>query len=255
MFTSEKRMHSYITYHASRFFDSLEVLRKGVTTPISKVLDIGCRPYLLSLILQKEFGWTIFGVNDGPDEVYRGIKTYGLDISKTRLPVNDEQYDLIIFSEVLEHLLNPAAAMKEIYRILKMSGYFFLSTPNATKLSYVIRTFKGRTVFDKISIDSPYARHNREYTMKEAQNLLSSFGFISKIVKYTQYKRRHRTRINYMLKDNLLNLILKFAPHFADRIDVLAVKKNQIKTHYPPLIYKRPDVNYRASWYRQNDSI
>lgn len=38
-------------------------------------------------------------------------------------------FDYVLCTEVLEHVLNPFAAVSEIHRILKPGGYFFLSTP------------------------------------------------------------------------------------------------------------------------------
>ena len=41
----------------------------------------------------------------------------------------EEQFDLIICTEVLEHTLNPFAAVNEIYRLLKKGGTAAISTP------------------------------------------------------------------------------------------------------------------------------
>jgi ubiquinone/menaquinone biosynthesis C-methylase UbiE len=43
--------------------------------------------------------------------------------------IPDEKFDIIICTEVLEHTLQPFSAVNEIYRILKVGGLCFISTP------------------------------------------------------------------------------------------------------------------------------
>lgn len=47
-----------------------------------------------------------------------------------KLEFKNNFFDIIICSEVLEHLKDPQAAMKEIYRVLKKGGLAIISTPN-----------------------------------------------------------------------------------------------------------------------------
>ena len=43
---------------------------------------------------------------------------------------NSEQYDVIVMSEVLEHVTNTKASLDTVFRHLKPSGIFILTTPN-----------------------------------------------------------------------------------------------------------------------------
>jgi len=49
--------------------------------------------------------------------------------STEMLPFRDKSFDLILFSEVLEHLSNPNKALDEIERISKHKGLLIISTP------------------------------------------------------------------------------------------------------------------------------
>jgi len=49
------------------------------------------------------------------------------DITRTKLP--DETFDLILCTEVIEHISDSAAAIKNLYRLMKKSGVLVLSTP------------------------------------------------------------------------------------------------------------------------------
>ncbi len=46
------------------------------------------------------------------------------------LPQREETFDVIVAAEVIEHLENPRAMVREIFRLLKPGGYAVISTPN-----------------------------------------------------------------------------------------------------------------------------
>lgn len=56
--------------------------------------------------------------------------TYIADIcNDNSVIIADEKFDTILFSEVLEHTLQPFDAIKEIKRLLKTNGFLFLTVP------------------------------------------------------------------------------------------------------------------------------
>lgn len=57
-----------------------------------------------------------------------GPATYVADITK-RIPVDDHTYDTVLCMDVLEHTLNPFAALEEIRRVLKPGGVLLASAP------------------------------------------------------------------------------------------------------------------------------
>lgn len=86
-----------------------------------KVLDIGCgsKPY---------------------SSFFSGEKTYiGIDLisnkyvdcraSAENLPFQSESFDIIISTQMLEHVKHPTKVVKEINRVLKIGGVVFLSAP------------------------------------------------------------------------------------------------------------------------------
>jgi ubiquinone/menaquinone biosynthesis C-methylase UbiE len=50
--------------------------------------------------------------------------------SGDKLPFEDESYDFIISSHVLEHFPDPIKALKEWYRVIKPGGYIFAIVPH-----------------------------------------------------------------------------------------------------------------------------
>lgn len=56
--------------------------------------------------------------------------TYIADITaNNRNIIANNRFDVVIFTEVLEHTLNPFDAINEIYRILKPGGVLVMTTP------------------------------------------------------------------------------------------------------------------------------
>jgi SAM-dependent methyltransferase len=45
------------------------------------------------------------------------------------IPVADDNYDFVLFTEVLEHVPAPSAVLSELHRILKPSGTLFVTVP------------------------------------------------------------------------------------------------------------------------------
>ena len=65
-------------------------------------------------------------------EYFKSISNVGADFTKGSayaLPFEDNFFDLIICSEVLEHLHEYGNAIKEIHRVLKSGGKFYASVP------------------------------------------------------------------------------------------------------------------------------
>ncbi|RPI31273.1 MAG: class I SAM-dependent methyltransferase, partial [Chloroflexota bacterium] len=56
-----------------------------------------------------------------------GLITYVTDLA--RIPVEAEKYDLILCTQVLEHVPDPRTVLKEFYRVLKEGGALWVSAP------------------------------------------------------------------------------------------------------------------------------
>jgi SAM-dependent methyltransferase len=89
-----------------------------------KVLDAGAgaAPY------RKHFGQVTYETADFAevDKEYGQLDyVCGLD----RLPMPDATYDMVFCSQVLEHIPEPAAVLREIHRVLKPGGQAWLSAP------------------------------------------------------------------------------------------------------------------------------
>lgn len=91
-----------------------------------RVLDAGAgtRPYA---ILYEKYFSSCISFDTFHSE--HNIASVDLIASCGKLPFQNETFDCIICTEVLEHVPEPAAVLKEFHRVLKVGGRIFLTTP------------------------------------------------------------------------------------------------------------------------------
>jgi len=109
--------------------------------PGSHVLDAGCGSGRHLRALAKLPGLKIVGVDRNPADVDEAVKAlkkmpdalstdYSVTCADiTRLPFADGSFDCVICSEVLEHIPEHEAALKELVRVLKSRGTLVVSVP------------------------------------------------------------------------------------------------------------------------------
>lgn len=100
-----------------------------------KVLDVGCGyGALLGKAAELCAGAELYGIDFSPERVEEAgraeVKTIKVDIEAERFPFDDESFDVVFCTEVLEHLREPAGCLSEIRRVLKKNGKVVFSVPN-----------------------------------------------------------------------------------------------------------------------------
>jgi ubiquinone/menaquinone biosynthesis C-methylase UbiE len=85
-----------------------------------------------------------------------GYHMHWCDIDTDNLPFDNEYFDVVVASHVLEHLKNRDLAIREIYRVLKVYGLLIVGTPikpilisNLLNFLYSFRVInKGETAYN-----------------------------------------------------------------------------------------------------------
>lgn len=105
-----------------------------------KALDIGCRDGYWSEKL-KSIGYDVRSID--LDKSYISTEIVNAD---NILPFENNSFDLIWASEVLEHLKNPYFSVNEMKRILKPGGKIIITTPNSSCWVFKLFEFLGFSV-------------------------------------------------------------------------------------------------------------
>jgi len=136
----------------------------------NKMLDVGCGPGLF-LIEAKKRGWEVYGT-EFTDKQLAYLKDKGINTLKGKLTNNsfeDGLFDVIISSEVIEHINNPVEEMQQFHRLLRKGGVVYITTPNFNALERYL--LKG----DYEIIE--YPEHLSYYTPTTINLLLTNNGF------------------------------------------------------------------------------
>lgn len=126
--------------HAVDFIESY-VAKQG------KLLDVGSAAGFF-LKVAKDAGWKVQGIEPNKGLAAWGSKEYDIPIStddflKSKLP--DASFDVVTFWDVLEHVSDPRAYVREAARVLKPGGYLFVNYPDVDSISS--RIFKQKWWF------------------------------------------------------------------------------------------------------------
>ena len=112
---------------------ALKIIRNNVSNFLSKsaklfdkyglLLEIGPQEYQDTKKYFKKIEIQTLDINPNAEANYIG------DITKKNKFLANNSFDIIVATEVLEHVLNPFAAIEELYRILKFNGILLISVP------------------------------------------------------------------------------------------------------------------------------
>jgi 2-polyprenyl-3-methyl-5-hydroxy-6-metoxy-1,4-benzoquinol methylase len=131
----------YFRLHRDRFAMILAALP---TDAGNRALEIGVNPGLFTQALVRA-GYRVSGTDLFPEHRASLWRDLGVEVRRWNIdteppPYPPSSFDLIIFSEVIEHLANPPldalAAMREL---LVPGGYLLISTPNQFYLKSRLR--------------------------------------------------------------------------------------------------------------------
>jgi SAM-dependent methyltransferase len=217
------------------------------------VLELGSSPYFLSLCLRRLCRGRVahgnyFGTRDrgGVDHLVHSRTgeqvSFAFDlfnIEQDEFPYPDSSFDVVIFSELIEHLgLNPVWSLSEIHRVLRPNGIVIVTTPNFLSLERLATFVRGGSpMVDRYSPLFGYgARHNREYHPVELRELLDSTGFAVEameardLVALSMVERAQRFAWKVALS------LYSSTPR-GEHIFVRARRKDRFRWHFPPFLF------------------
>jgi 2-polyprenyl-3-methyl-5-hydroxy-6-metoxy-1,4-benzoquinol methylase len=71
-------------------------------------------------------------------------RQYAVDLNCEAVPEPDESFDLVIASEVIEHLIMPDRVLEEFTRVLRPGGHVLLTVPNVAFWRFRVQALSGQ---------------------------------------------------------------------------------------------------------------
>jgi len=135
-----------------------------------RVIEIGCGA---GGILQyfKEKGCNVQGVDLGAEYIEFGRSQYDLNLKTGGIAdiSSDEAFDIVIYSHVLEHILNPNEEIHHIKRILRTDGIVYIELPGVKSLRY--------NNYDLDFLKYLQNAHTYHFTLTTLNNLMQTNGY------------------------------------------------------------------------------
>lgn len=200
----------------------LPQIEKYLNKKTTSILDIGCGAGTLCLYLANKQYQTL-GVDISQKAINQcqmSARALGLQ-KKARFVSGNfltkkffQKFDLVIFTEVIEHLENDKLALKKIHSLLNKNGVLILSTPSQNAPLYKLGLLKK---FDR------EVGHLRRYKMEELTQIIKDQGF--KIVDTNKSEGIVR---NFLFTNPIagksVRIINKFGGSFVTFIDNISFK-------------------------------
>lgn len=189
-----EKQQKYLTLHAKRLAYAInEIGAYHSRKSIKRLLDIG--PHFLTRCICEFFtdievsslGWRLEKIVPGhlcKEHIQFDLNDCGSrEIESAQAP-----FDLIVCSEIIEHLYtSPATVLISLKKLLAEEGAIFIQTPNAATLSARLTLLRGRNPYHLIREQRTNPGHFREYTLDELMTYARVTGFAIRKAQYCSY--------------------------------------------------------------------
>lgn len=153
---------------------NLGILRLNITN--QKILDVGCGTGVLGAELRKK-GNYIYGVDISAEELFIAKNRLNfvnqVDIFQD-ISVLPNDFDVIIFADILEHVADPLAILKKFINHLKDKGEIIISVPNVACYNMRLALLLGQFNYKDYGLLDH--THLRFFTKKTIKRLIENAG-------------------------------------------------------------------------------
>ncbi len=164
----------------------------------ARLLDLGCGMGDFSLAVAEKVGTTHVSDVEIVEPRIAKARSRGLEVFPCNLneplPFEGDSFDMILANQIIEHLFDTDAFIKDIFRILKPGGYAVVSTPNLAAVQNILYLLVGKqpptvSVSDEYLVGTWYPgeksldpitqqpSHRRIFTVGALAELFSYHGF------------------------------------------------------------------------------
>ena len=203
-------------YHEPCRNDILSLVPKGV----KRVLSVGCSDGSTESELVKQ-GIDVVGIPlDCIIQVSaeaRGIKVVPPNFEAAMHALRGEDFDCILFPDVLQHYTDPISLLKEFMKLLGKNGSIIISVPNFNHLSVVRKRMLGKLLFSKVNDKHSFEKYKIHFTTRHMlDSWLERCGL--KVVRSYCQVDSHREQLNRFTMGLLKGLLSRNVVVLCNRI-------------------------------------
>lgn len=150
---------------------------RGMVDGSQRILDIGCGSSRILQSLPQAVGL------DMQIRKLRWLRSPGRVLvqgSLSRLPFEDESFDAVICSEVIEHIARSDIDLRDMVRVLSPGGMLVLGTPDYGRWTW--RALEG--LYKKVFPQGYATEHINPYTRAELRRIIEGLGLAVLDVQY-----------------------------------------------------------------------
>lgn len=160
-------------FSRKRFESILAIIGKRLKDNM-KVLDIGC--YTADILEYLPFSLKYHGIDNDKKALEiakkRGAIIHFCDVDTKKISIKKYKFDLIIATEILEHLKDPESMLRQMQVLLKHNGFIVVSLPNECTIYHRIKIIFGKGI-DGTGFAPHYHMHFP--TLKQNKELLLKY--------------------------------------------------------------------------------
>lgn len=173
-FVPASLVHRFGDLYTSGRSDILPFIPLGA----KKILDVGCARGMLGMTIKARMNCEVFGVElneQMADEARTRLdEVFCANIENEDLPFH-ESLDIIIFADILEHLIGPRSTLTASKRWLKRDGVVVASISNTGHYSFITDLIRGG--WDYVPVGLRGVTHLRFFTRRSIEELFRKSGY------------------------------------------------------------------------------
>lgn len=178
-------MNSYHQVYESKFDDYFSGARRDMLNRLperraGRILEIGCGfGETGRLALKQGKCGEYFGIEVSPKAAAHSktilTQVICADVEGIDLPWPDEFFDVVILSEVLEHLVDPWSTLTKVYKKTKIGGVVLASSPNVSQWRLIRALISGKWELEDSGLMD--RTHLRWFTPESYASMFRNAGF------------------------------------------------------------------------------